>query len=106
LVAEGRGTRLRCRFAMHSAVLAFMVLWFGGVLVFGGSMVVTTLRDGLANGAAQDDQILLVVVPIMMLCAGAAMVVFGRYLARDDQRFLLDFLRDTIDAREAPSAVR
>jgi hypothetical protein len=75
---DGR-TRIRCRLGMHPAVVAFMVIWFGGVVIGSGRV---------AMGA------------IGLVCCGVALGL-GRFAGRNEPRFLLDFLRDTIAAREA-----
>jgi hypothetical protein len=41
-----------------------------------------------------------------MLAAGAALVGFGKFIARDDADFLKDVLRRTLDARESDEASR
>lgn len=86
-------------------MIAFSVFWFGGVLFMGrqaiaqghGTMTVsffglTTVFKGWWVGVA---------APLILICAGLAIVVVGRFMARDDEKFLIDFLRKTIDVRDA-----
>jgi hypothetical protein len=35
-----------------------------------------------------------------MLCGGIALVAFGRFAARDEQRFPIELLGNSLDARE------
>ena len=49
------------------------------------------------------DPLVLTLSLLSILGTGAGIVVIGRYLARGEQRFLLDFLGDTIGAREPPA---
>jgi hypothetical protein len=98
LLDEGGRTRVRCDLdKIRLSVIAFMVLWFGFVLIIGGRMAVMSAIRAGALAAAWPD-----IVPLaIMLAGGAAFVGLGLFLARNEQRFLLDFLRDTIAAREA-----
>ena len=43
-----------------------------------------------------------VAIPFLMFAFGVALVRFGRFLARNEERFLTEFLGKTLDAREAP----
>jgi hypothetical protein len=38
-------------------------------------------------------------IPFLMLAGAFALVMFGRYLGRDEPDFLIDVLRQTLDAR-------
>jgi hypothetical protein len=102
LVEEPDQTRLRCRVGMHPLVSAFIVVWFGGVLLMGGAMSAEIIADWLAaHDPIPPGRWLGIAVPLLMLGMGVAVVKIGKHLARDERVFLLDFLRRTIDAREA-----
>jgi hypothetical protein len=93
LVAEDGETRIRCRFSMHPLVKAFMTLWFSVLVLVGGFMFIDALRPDVARGFA-------LAVPLMlMLVGGAALVGFGRYMARGDRRFLTDLVQKTLNAK-------
>ena len=96
---EGGRTRVRCRLGMHPAVVAFMAIWFGGVVI-GGGMVTMRAIGFLLRGGALVDAWPSIAAPAFMLAGGAALVGLGRFASRNEPRFLLDFLRDTIAARE------
>jgi len=98
LTDEGASTRLTCRFGLHSFVAVFMVFWFGMLWVFASIGLVAWLN----HPADFSFLILGLVGPLVMTTFGIGLVAFCRYLARDEQRFLLDLLRDTIRAEEAP----
>jgi len=99
--AEAGGTAIVGTLGMHPAVEAFMVLWFGGVLLLGGSMFVMSLRTLLAGTADSTQNVWMgILVPPLMLAFGYGLVRFGRHLARDEERFLRQFLISTLDAHE------
>jgi hypothetical protein len=100
LVDEDRGTRLRCRLGMHPAVVVFLAIWFGGVAIGGGTIAMRAIGF-LLRGGALTDVWLSIATPAFMLAFGVALVGLGRFSGRNEAQFLLDFLRDTIAAREA-----
>ena len=51
----------------------------------------TTRRDGAWMG---------LVIPLVFPVFGYGLVKFGRHLASDEGKYLGDFLRETLDARE------
>lgn len=85
IVDEGGRTRLRFQFGMSAPVVVFMTIWFGGLLVF----AVQTLFSGKP---------IWVLVPLLMIATGAAMMRLGRH---SEERFLIDFLRSVLDARDS-----
>jgi hypothetical protein len=95
------GTRLDCRVGMHPAVIVFMTLWLGAVAVIGGAIFLSSLIA--VTGAAQSE-----IPPAIGLAAPPAFLLFGllllfggRAMARDEEAFLLDFVRQTLEARPA-----
>jgi len=94
LKADGAATRLLCRFGMHPFVIGFMAIWFGMLVCFTIAAIVA-----LARGAIAQSNGMIVVGHVMMWIFGIGLVAFGRFLARNERQFLLDFLQQTIDAR-------
>lgn len=92
---EISGARIEGQLGMHPLVLLLFSLMLGFILLIGGLLVSGVLRS--ASFEQQWPQILgVATMPLPAL----AIVWFGRYLARDEARFLKDFLRQTLDARE------
>lgn len=87
-------TLVRCTFSMHPFVTAFMAVWFGGVLLIGGATVVHLLNLFIsASAKAPEGSVAGIAVPFLMLLFGAGLVAFGRWLASDEETFLLNFLK-------------
>jgi len=100
LLNESGRTRVRCRVGMHPAVIAFMAIWFGGVLIGGGSVMIGAIGS-LVRGHATAHAWTTVAAVAFMLSGGVAMGALGRFAGRNEPRFLIDFLRDTIAVQEA-----
>ncbi len=98
---QGTGSIIRGDFAMHGFVRAFMPVWFGGVALLGSVFFVVALLTIFAGTSSQRSGAWAgLVVPPLMFVFGIALVRFGRYLARDEARFLTDFLRETLQAND------
>jgi hypothetical protein len=95
----GTGSRITLRFRMHWFVLAFMVFWFSWVILIGGAIFISG-TEAYMRGAASKDTWVTVVVPSGMAVFGLALSMFGRWLARNEQAFLLDFIKSNLKARE------
>ena len=63
---------------------------FGATVMIGGAIVVAAVPSFVWLALA---------IPIAMLAFGFGHIKFGRYLARDERRFLLEFLRQTMGAK-------
>jgi hypothetical protein len=96
--AEAGGTFIVCRFGMSRFVIAFMAVWFGGVGAgFCGVLLVLLHQGGHGADAWSGLGVMTV-----MLGFGAGLVLFCRWLARDEQAILTRFLCDLLQAHERP----
>jgi hypothetical protein len=84
---------------MHPVVVGLTVIWFGFLLVVGGKDAISAIVSFLGNHAPADAWT-SITFPVFVLALGAACVGLVRAVYRNDLRFLLDFLRDTIAVRE------
>jgi hypothetical protein len=96
---EDGGTLISGTFAMHPLVRAFLFLWFGGALIMGGILFVFVVSGTLTQLEPHQNTWLAVVVPPLVLAGGFGLIGFGRYLARNESKFLKDFLIQTLIAR-------
>jgi hypothetical protein len=102
---EAAGTVISGEVAMHPFVRVFMFVWFGGVVLIGGTMFIATVGSLLFGSERQSQNAWLgAVIPPAMLVFGFGLVRFGGYLARDETRFLRDFLIQTLNAHERDRA--
>jgi hypothetical protein len=94
------GTVISGTVGMHPVTIVFMILWFGLLSLLGGTVFLVTLRRMLFDEATQpSDAWTGVVIPLLMFAFGIGLVGFGRHLARDEARFLTDFVMRTLKAR-------
>ena len=102
---EGTGTAIVGEFAMHPLVVGFMALWFTGVVFFGilaGLAKLASAQPGSTLHASDDAGIVLFVPPGMLIF-GIGLVMFGRFLARQEARFITDFLVRTLAIESSPA---
>ncbi len=77
---------------MHPFVTAFMMIW----LMTAGLASFIIIRGWFA-GSIHDPGVLA--VPVGVLGGFPVVVLFGRWLAHDEERFLVTFVAGVIDAR-------
>src|SRR5665213_2701447 len=99
LIDENGQTRLHCRIGLHPLVRAFLVVWFGGVLAACAAISIR-MASVLAGGSLPENMWPGVMIPFLMLAGGVALVMAGKYLARDERAFLIDFLRRSVEAQK------
>jgi hypothetical protein len=102
------GTVFRGKAGVSTFVTIFMAAWFCGVGLLGGAMSVIAIGEmlGVKFGERPMERSLalplVAVIAPLMLTFGVGLVRFGRWLARDEERFLVAFVADTI---YSPSAL-
>jgi len=98
---EAGATVISGEVAMHPFVRVFMFIWFGGVILIGGTIFLAGIGSMISGSSSQQQKAWLgVVIPPVMLAFGYGLIRFGRYLARHEASFLTDFLIRTLDAHE------
>ena len=85
------GTILRGRFRLNALVILFLAIGFGFMSFAALSIFISPqgLHFDLFGGA------------LMMICASAGLVGFGRYLARNEARDIAAFICETLEASES-----
>jgi hypothetical protein len=98
---EAAGTAILGKIAMHPLVRIAMIVWFGGIIYLAGPAFLRTVYSMLVGSAFEYENagVLLVMFPVMLAC-GFGLVVFARYLARNETHFLKNFLIRTLDAHD------
>ena len=79
-----------------------MFVWFGFVALVGGGLALATVRGTLSSSDGNSHSLLGTIILLAMLCFGFVLIRFGRYLSRNEPRFITDFLIQTLDGRERP----
>ncbi len=87
------GTRVECTGRLHAFVMVFLVLWFGLALLIGGALFVAALV-----GAIEGDGSSVFTNVSFLVLGGAAIVLLGRLSARNEEAYLLNFVRNTLEA--------
>jgi hypothetical protein len=105
---ETGGTRIEGHFDVAAWVKFFMRIWLGVVAVVGGAIFVLSLLD-ITGGShfMTGDLWVGIIVPPAMLLFGFMLPRLGRAFGKRDERFLLDYVQQTLAARiEGPGAVK
>ena len=93
---DGEGTLLRCRSGMSYASWGWLIGWFGFLFLIEGALVVAALTD---RARLEITPAAALGIPALFAGIGGAFVVVGRWFAKDDREFLLDFLSRAVEAR-------
>jgi hypothetical protein len=93
LEPNDEGSVFRGTCGMHPLVTAFLVAWFTAVILLSGGMFVQALRGPVGGG----QPFVLLVTPLLG-AFGAALIWFGRYLARGEEQFLVIFVAEVLGA--------
>jgi len=104
--AEGAGTILTGTMGATRWARYFLLFWFTGLTALAIPSAIFGIT-ALLHGAASRDAYgkwAPILQPSFMLLFGFALVRVGRYFARDEERFLLDFLTRTLDAKPPSGA--
>ncbi len=102
------GTLFLGRAGLGTSVTIFMAGWFGWVVLVGGTLSVLAISEmfGVAVGGRPMEgnlpRSLAPVIVLLMLAFGVGLVRFGRWLARDEERFLVAFVAEVAGLGPAP----
>ncbi len=95
--AQGSTTKIVCRFGLQRLAAVICGLLFTvGLLAVGYETVLDLLKT-----SSLADVIVSIAIPTGYLLFVAVVVFVGRVIAQDEPFILLNFLRDTINAKEA-----
>jgi hypothetical protein len=90
----GHGTQVQVTLRSRYDAAGFLTLWLGIAILIS---VVTVIQVIGGAGSVRD-----LWFALLFPFFGVAVIVFGRLLARPERAALLDFIRQTIDARDVP----
>jgi hypothetical protein len=100
---ESRQTVLRCQFGVRPSVGVFLTAWLAVVVLLGIALVPSAIT-GLMHGPRpiSPDTWMNALGPPLMFCFGIAIVVLGRFFARNEEDYVVRFLVETLKARQLP----
>ncbi len=70
-----------------------MTLWVGAVGLGAAAILLSAVQGRLQGNPVA------ALIPVFMLLFAVGLVRFGRYLARDEERFLVAFVAEVLEAR-------
>jgi hypothetical protein len=97
---EAGGSRIETHFDVSRWIKLFMRFWLAGVLLLGGPIFVLSALDYLTGShhTSGDNWVGLIVPPAMVLW-GFLLPRIGRRFGVGDERFLLEFVQQTLAAQ-------
>jgi hypothetical protein len=100
LLPQTHGTRIEGRFDCSPFVKTFMRIWLILVIAGGTPIFILCLKDILTGSASvSGDRYVGVVVPPGMVLFGLLLPRIGRWLAKNEESYILEFLQSTLPAR-------
>ena len=101
LSPQARGTTIVGKTHIDPIVRAWMIAINIAWVLIGGAMAINVFGSTLSGNGSQNQSVwIAMAAPIVMPALCYALFRFGQYLARDEARFLKDFLQRTLDAQE------
>lgn len=100
LSAQEHGTRIEGHFDSPPLVKVFMWIWLAFVLAIGIPLFILSLKDiFLKTDAGSGDPIIGVLVPPVLIVFGILLPKIGKWFARSEEGFILNFLQRILPAR-------
>jgi len=97
-VSSDRGTLIEGEFRLHPFVRAFMIFWFSFLALFTALVLV---QSATGRPGVQADTGRLLGIALFLGVFGVALVKFGRWLGRGEERAIVAFLKTTFEASDA-----
>lgn len=94
---DNDATHVSCTARMRTFVIVFMAIWFGLTLLLGGGAALYAVAS-MRAGDMSTENFVAVFTLVLMLAFAVGLVHVGRSWSSDDERALLAFLEETIDA--------
>lgn len=94
---ESGGTRIAVRLSLHPWVVTFMMFYLAFALLI---ETIVLLAGVFFFGTRAGPPFLLELAPLALSIWAVAIYVMGRRTARGDDRFLLKFLKESLEAEE------
>ena len=102
LRSDANGTKVSGRIGMPLDVKVVMCLYFA---IIGSVFIVSVLSHILDGEIPKGSDWMFVILPPIMIIFGFGLLKFGKYLARNEPLFLINFLIDLLDAKEIETVI-
>jgi hypothetical protein len=97
---DNGGSIIAGEFGIDPAVRTFMTIWFWGVLIIGGTLFLAALGSILSGSRAFGDGTWMgLIIPATLVGWGLILPRMGQRMAKEEPKFITDFLARTLDAR-------
>ena len=97
-IPSGRETLIEGEFRIRRAVKVSMTVWFSLLAVLSVALLV---QEVSRRGGFKADWPLVLLIPAGMVVFGVALIKFGQWLGRTEERAIVAFLKSTLEADEA-----
>jgi hypothetical protein len=106
LSESGATTRIHCSFGMPAFTTIFMTVWFGLLFLIGGMMMIGAIFVAVTGGEQRESLgplglLMLFFAPPLMFGFGVGLVHIGQRATRGHRQYLIDFMRETLEANAA-----
>jgi len=97
-VASGRETLIEGEFRMHPGARIYMTLWFSFLAFVTIAMLVSEISR---RGGFKGDWASVLLIPAGLAVFGVALIKFGQWLGRGEERAIVAFLKSMLEAEDA-----
>ena len=95
------GTDIISTIGLHPFVKVFLFIWFGLLFIIGGTMFVRSFLSFFLESYPIDvGSIMGILIPPNIALFGVILLIFGKYLARNEFDEIKQFITDLLDAEE------
>jgi len=96
---DGVGTRIHCNIRVNRLAQIFFSTWLSGVFIFSAVFAVSAVVSLVRHDGPIADNLEKLAFPALFIGFAAGLVFIGRWLARAEPRFLIEYLCETLTAR-------
>lgn len=86
---------------MHPVVIAFLSIWFGGLIIIGGYGILSIIKD-IATGRSDAEPLYFICgALIFFLICGLMILIGGSGASKDDPKELIRFIKTTLGDQDS-----
>ena len=96
---DGTGTRIHCKIRVNRLAQIFFSIWLSGVFIFSAVFAVSAIVSLVRHDGPVAENLEKLAFLVLFIGFAAGLVSIGRWLARDEPRFLIEYLTRTLEAQ-------